>query len=61
LGVIDGIVPEPEGGAHTDFDAAATMIGQSVRAALEELEQVDAEELRRRRRARFRTLGVVSS
>jgi acetyl-CoA carboxylase alpha subunit len=32
-----------------------------VRSALEELEQVDAEELRRRRRARFRSLGVVSS
>jgi len=61
LGVIDGIIPEPEGGAHTDFDAAAIMLGQSLRSALEELEQVDAEELRRRRRARFRTLGVVSS
>ena len=61
LGVIDGIVPEPEGGAHTDFDNAAIMLGQSVRSALEELEQVDAEELRRRRRARFRSLGVVSS
>ena len=61
LGVIDGIVPEPEGGAQNDFDNAAIMLGQSVRSALEELEQVDAEELRRRRRARFRSLGVVSS
>jgi len=61
LGVIDEIVPEPEGGAHNDFDNAAIMLGQSVRSALEELEQVDAEELRRRRRARFRSLGVVSS
>jgi acetyl-CoA carboxylase carboxyl transferase subunit alpha len=61
LGVIDGIIPEPKGGAHTDFDGAARLLGQSVREALEELERIDPNELRRRRRARFRTLGVVSS
>ncbi|MGD0166946.1 MAG: acetyl-CoA carboxylase carboxyltransferase subunit alpha [Gaiellaceae bacterium] len=61
LGVIDGIVPEPEGGAQNDFDAAATLLGQSVRAELEKLEKMSGEELRKSRRARFRSLGVVTS
>jgi acetyl-CoA carboxylase carboxyl transferase subunit alpha len=61
LGVIDGIIPEPEGGAQNDFDTAATLLGQAVRAALEELEKMSSDELRKRRRARFRSLGVTTS
>jgi acetyl-CoA carboxylase carboxyl transferase subunit alpha len=60
LGVIDGIVPEPPGGAHTDHDAAARLLGESLREALEELADVPGDELRRRRRARFRSLGVFA-
>jgi acetyl-CoA carboxylase carboxyl transferase subunit alpha len=60
LGVIDGIVPEPEGGAHTDPDAAARMLGESVRDALDDLVDVPGDELRRRRRAKFRSLGVFA-
>src|SRR5487761_1810655 len=40
LGVIDGIVSEPEGGAHLDPDAAARMLSESVRAALDDLVDV---------------------
>ena len=32
LGVVDGIVPEPPGGAHTDHDEAARLLGESLRA-----------------------------
>jgi len=60
LGVIDGIVPEPEGGAHTDVDDAARLLGETVEEHLEELESVPADELKRRRRARFRALGVYA-
>ncbi len=60
LGVIDGIVPEPEGGAHIDPDAAARMLGESVRDALDDLVDVPGDELRRRRRAKFRSLGVFA-
>jgi acetyl-CoA carboxylase carboxyl transferase subunit alpha len=60
LGVIDGIVSEPEGGAHTDPDEAARLLGASVHEALEELEPVPSDELKRRRRARFRSLGVFA-
>jgi acetyl-CoA carboxylase carboxyl transferase subunit alpha len=61
LGVIDAIIPEPEGGAHNDYDAAAKLLGKSVRTALEELKGKDGAELRRDRRARYRSLGVVAS
>jgi len=60
LGVIDAIVPEPEGGAHTNPDEAAELLGESLRESLEELESVPADELKRRRRAKFRSLGVYA-
>jgi acetyl-CoA carboxylase carboxyl transferase subunit alpha len=60
LGVIDGIVPEPEGGAHTDADAAARMLAEALRDALDDLIDVPGEELRRRRRAKFRSIGVFA-
>jgi acetyl-CoA carboxylase carboxyl transferase subunit alpha len=60
LGVIDAIVPEPEGGAHTDPDEAARLLGESLRETLEELESVAADDLKRRRRAKFRSLGVFA-
>jgi acetyl-CoA carboxylase alpha subunit len=60
LGVIDGIVPEPEGGAHTDHDEAARLLGDSLGEALEELVNTPVDDLARRRRARFRSLGVFA-
>jgi acetyl-CoA carboxylase carboxyl transferase alpha subunit len=60
LGVIDGIVPEPGEGAHTDYDAAARLLGESLREAVDELSEVPGDELRRRRRAKFRDLGVYA-
>jgi len=60
LGVIDAIVPEPEGGAHTDHDRAAALLAESLRESLDELDGTAGDELRRRRRARFRSLGVFA-
>jgi acetyl-CoA carboxylase carboxyl transferase subunit alpha len=59
LGVIDGIVPEPGDGAHTDHDEAARLLGDALGESLEQLEGQSGEELRRRRRVRFRTIGQV--
>jgi acetyl-CoA carboxylase carboxyl transferase subunit alpha len=61
LGVIDGIVPEPEGGAHADHDAAAALLREALAAHLDELADVPADELRRARRAKFRSMGVLAS
>ena len=60
LGVIDGIVPEPEGGAQTNPGEAARLLGESLREALDELESVAPDDLKRRRRAKFRSLGVYA-
>ncbi|HEY3962222.1 MAG TPA: acetyl-CoA carboxylase carboxyltransferase subunit alpha [Gaiellaceae bacterium] len=60
LGVIDGIVAEPQGGAQKDHDQAARLLRAALIAELEELEDVPGEELRRRRRAKFRGMGVFA-
>ena len=38
LGVIEGIVPEPEGGAQTDLDGAAVLLRESLVSHLHELD-----------------------
>jgi acetyl-CoA carboxylase alpha subunit len=58
LGVIDGIVPEPDGGAHTDHDEAARLLGEALELALSEVEGTPADVLRRERRAKFRRMGI---
>src|SRR5215208_5744057 len=60
LGVIDSIVPEPRDGAHTDHDGAARLLGDGIREALDDLDAASGDDLRRRRRARFRSLGVFA-
>lgn len=60
LGVIDGIVPEPEGGAHANPDEAARLLGESLGEALDELESIAPDDLKRSRRAKFRSLGVYA-
>jgi acetyl-CoA carboxylase carboxyl transferase subunit alpha len=61
LGVIDAIVPEPPGGAHADWNGAAEMLGEALRAVLADLVDLDADERRRLRRARYRALGVFAA
>lgn len=60
LGVVDEIVPEPPGGAHKDHDQAARLLKGSLVEALDDLDGAPGEELRRRRRAKFRGMGVFA-
>ena len=60
LGVIDGIVPEPAEGAHESHDEAATLLAAALGDALDELDGIVPEELRRRRREKFRAMGVLA-
>src|SRR4051794_11664702 len=46
LGVIDDVVLEPKGGAQLDHDAAARMLGEALRGALDELDGIPGDELR---------------
>ncbi len=61
LGVIDAIVPEPPGGAHTDFDSAASALADALAGALEEVVGTDPDDRRVERRARFRAMGVFAT
>jgi acetyl-CoA carboxylase carboxyl transferase subunit alpha len=61
LGVIDAVVPEPEPGAHADYDEAARLLGEALGESLEIFEGVSGEDLRRQRRVRFRTIGQLSA
>jgi acetyl-CoA carboxylase carboxyl transferase subunit alpha len=60
LGVIDGIVPEPDGGAHTDWDRAASLLSDSLHEALDELQGASGADLVRRRREKYREMGVFA-
>jgi acetyl-CoA carboxylase carboxyl transferase subunit alpha len=58
LGVIDGIVPEPPGGAHRNWPAAARAVQQAVTATLTELVPLSPGELVQQRYAKFRRMGI---
>ena len=57
LGLIDGIIPEPVGGAQEDADAAAEFLRQHLSARLGELDQLDREQIVEHRYAKFRRMG----
>ena len=57
LGIIDEIVPEPEGGAHLDHDAAAAALDRVLDRSLRELSRVAPAELLERRYEKFRRMG----
>jgi acetyl-CoA carboxylase carboxyl transferase subunit alpha len=58
LGVVDAVVPEPPGGAHTDHDEAARLLAAGLEEALEAVESQDPQERRRARHRKFRGMGV---
>jgi len=59
LGVVDVVVPEPLGGAHRDYDAAATSLGQELSKHLRELSQVSPKELVVQRVEKFARMGII--
>ncbi len=58
LGVIDGVVEEPLGGAHTDPAATFASLGEVLEQALDELSDLSGDELVEERYRKFRALGV---
>ena len=58
LGVIDGIVPEPQGGAHRNWEETAENLRGPLRDALWELRSLTPEELVALRYERFRKIGA---
>src|SRR5215510_4477255 len=57
FGIIDEIIREPVGGAHTDHDAAATLIDQVLTRELESVSQLDVDTRLQKRYDKFRNMG----
>lgn len=57
LGVIDGVINEPVGGAHVDYDKAAEFMKERVLDAYDEIKALDIETLKDQRYNKFRRMG----
>lgn len=57
LGVVDGIIPEPVGGAHRAPEEAIASVGEVLAQALAEMEGVSGDELRQQRRDKYLAIG----
>jgi acetyl-CoA carboxylase carboxyl transferase subunit alpha len=58
LGLVDDVIPEPLGGAHSDVSETCRRVGERIADALEELDSLNPEQLVQQRYDRFRALGV---
>jgi acetyl-CoA carboxylase carboxyl transferase subunit alpha len=57
LKVIDEVIPEPVGGAHTNHEASAAALQETLIRTLEELRKLKPDKLVRRRRDKFLKMG----
>jgi acetyl-CoA carboxylase carboxyl transferase subunit alpha len=57
LGLVDGIIPEPPGGAHNDHERATALVDQALSHALDEVAALSVEERLRLRYEKFRRMG----
>jgi acyl-CoA carboxylase subunit beta len=60
LGVVDGVVREPDGGSQADHQLAAQRVKAVLAAALDRLSAVDEDKLVRARREKFRAFGMAT-
>jgi acetyl-CoA carboxylase carboxyl transferase subunit alpha len=60
LGIIDRIVPEPEGGAHANPIKAAEQLKQALLECLEELMSLSSQQRREMRYQKFRQMGIFA-
>jgi acetyl-CoA carboxylase carboxyl transferase subunit alpha len=57
LGVIDGIIPEPVGGAHREREATFAAVREAIDMHMNQLVRIDPGQLRARRRDKFLAMG----
>jgi len=57
LGCIDGVIPEPEGGAHRDHDAAANLLAAGLQKYYRDVKKLPLEELLASRYKKFRNMA----
>jgi acetyl-CoA carboxylase carboxyl transferase subunit alpha len=60
LGIVDGIIPEPIGGAHRDGVEVVRATGDTIVKALAEYDDLSPAEIRQERREKFLSMGRPS-
>lgn len=58
LGIVDGIIPEPLGGAHRDYQASADSVKSAIMKELHALRALDTQTMLDQRYHRFRVIGL---
>lgn len=58
LGVVDSVIPEPLGGAHSDPEVTCQRVGEIIEKSLNDLAPLEIESLLAQRYAKFRALGA---
>ena len=58
LGVADEVIPEPSGGAHSDWDAAALAVKEALERTLKDLGRLKPGRLRKTRWAKYEAMGA---
>ena len=61
LGLVDGIIPEPLGGAHADPEAMFKQVKKEIKKHLNKLIPMDADKRIDQRIRKFSSMGVVNS
>jgi len=61
LGCIDGTIPEPEGGAHADHEAASALLDSAWQQHLIEIKRLPIEDLIASRYKKFRDMAQFFS
>ncbi|NNF84480.1 MAG: acetyl-CoA carboxylase carboxyl transferase subunit alpha, partial [Deltaproteobacteria bacterium] len=59
FGVVDRILPEPEGGAHRDHKAAADTVREALVASLASVKSLPVRKFLDRRYAKYREIGRI--
>ena len=59
LGLVDGIIPEPSGGAHNDYERASALVGQALLTSLAEVGAMTVAQRLDTRYEKFRRMGDV--
>ena len=57
IGICDEIVEEPDGGAHTDWDAAADYLAEALGRTIEGLSKLSTKKLLAQRWAKYEAIG----
>ena len=61
MGIVDGIIPEPEGGAHLDADTTVRKVGDVIMAVVDELMLVPTDHLLAQRYDKYRVIGAYET